>query len=744
MTTDPKRIHENEQGFRAIVENSPDYIVRYDREFRRIYGNPAAVRVYGFPYEEFVGTEIGTSRQPHEGFSAVENNIAPVKQRLKEVFDSGHPSEFEISWGVPEGEKALSVRLFPEFDHGNVKSVVLIARDISELKETERRILALTENSPDIVARFAVEGRCLYVNRSIEKKLGVDKRELIGTIIGDLLLQRIYPAVPHDVISIRNGIRTVFETGAPFETEISIPFPDAPGVYNIRLIPEFNESTVVSSVLFIGRDISEQRKMEEEKFQSELLFATAFRGSPVALSITRVTDGRFQEVNEKFLSLFGYTREEVIGHTSIELKMYNNEEERTRKVLFLHEQGGVREFEIKTRTKEGREIDVLSSTVEIELWGEPQILSFTIDLTERKRAEEILKENEAKLRTIFDIAPIGICVLDSAGKIIDLNFALEHIVGISKSDLLSGNYKDRRFIDNTNVPISREDLPSSRALTEQRVIKDVEIGSVQNDGTVLWNNVSAAPIPIPGMGVVVLTTSIDERKKTENRLRTARFRLQQLSRRLLEVQENERRMLARELHDEIGQILTVIKIDLQVIREKVLPFDLERRIDDNIVTIEECLRQVRNLSLELRPSMLDDLGLVDAVNWHLKRQAARVGFEAHIVTEGFSSRLPAEIETACYRIVQESLTNIARHAKAHRVDLAIAVNDGTVTLTIRDDGQGFDVDHAIAESAGGTTFGIMSMQERINLLGGHIEISSHKGRGTTVHVTISFHKRTEQ
>jgi signal transduction histidine kinase len=206
--------------------------------------------------------------------------------------------------------------------------------------------------------------------------------------------------------------------------------------------------------------------------------------------------------------------------------------------------------------------------------------------------------------------------------------------------------------------------------------------------------------------------------------------LQILSRQLLEAQESERRHLARELHDEIGQALTAMKINLQAAQRT--PDTLAAYLEDSISLADRTLQQVRNLSLDLRPALLDDLGLVAALRWYVDRQAQRAGFTAHFAADPLESRPRPDIETACFRVAQEALTNVMRHAQAQQVRVELHQRAAGLHLLIRDDGKGFDVRAAQERAAQGMSAGLLGMQERVWLVGGQIDIESTPARGTEI------------
>jgi PAS domain S-box-containing protein len=215
-------------------------------------------------------------------------------------------------------------------------------------------------------------------------------------------------------------------------------------------------------------------------------------------------------------------------------------------------------------------------------------------------------------------------------------------------------------------------------------------------------------------------------------VRAGRERLQTLSRRLMEVQEVERRHIARELHDEIGQALTVMKINLQAVQRLLDTPALAPYLEESIRTVERTLQQVRNLSLDLRPSLLDDLGLVPALRWYVDRQAQGAGFSAQFAADPLEKRLHPDLEIVCFRIVQEALTNVTRHAQAQRVRVELRQREDELQLIICDDGVGFDVQAALDRAAHGASMGLLGLEERALLVGGQIEIESAPGRGTEI------------
>jgi signal transduction histidine kinase len=202
---------------------------------------------------------------------------------------------------------------------------------------------------------------------------------------------------------------------------------------------------------------------------------------------------------------------------------------------------------------------------------------------------------------------------------------------------------------------------------------------------------------------------------------------------LIKAQEAERQRIARELHDQVGQVLTAIHLNLQTVWETCESSEARALIDEGVAMVDEALAQVRDLSFELRPSLLDDLGLVTALRWYAARFEQRTGIHAitAIDLSGKGKRLGRELETACFRIVQEALTNVVRHAGAKNISITLRSCDDQLQLSIKDDGAGFDA-YAQNLSAFAGHVGLRGMRERALALGGQLEIKSSPSRGTVI------------
>jgi PAS domain S-box-containing protein len=349
---------------------------------------------------------------------------------------------------------------------------------------------------------------------------------------------------------------------------------------------------------------------------------------------------------------------------------------------------------------------------------------------ERQSANYALKASEMRYRRLFETAQDGILILNAdTGQIDDVNPFLTDMLGYTREQLLGnklweiGPFKDTKASKAEFRELQREDYVRYDDLPlETSAGKSISVEFVSNVYQVNGDKVIQCNI-----------RNITERKQAEAKRKEYSRKLQVLSRRLVEAQETERRNIARELHDEIGQALTVMQLNLQAMllspgTEVALP-----RLNETLEVVERVLEQVHDISLDLRPSILDDLGLEPALRWYTGRQAALVELKVKFHADRLEQRLDPMIETECFRVAQEALTNVVRHAQAKVVTVVLRKEDGQLHLRVRDDGVGFDMALVREQAVRGTSLGLLSMEERASLAGGGLEFKSIPGQGTEVH-----------
>ena len=354
------------------------------------------------------------------------------------------------------------------------------------------------------------------------------------------------------------------------------------------------------------------------------------------------------------------------------------------------------------------------------------IVAFLTSLVDR------LQKQTALLDELFEQAPQAVALMSVDDRVVRVNREFTRVFGYTPQETLGRRLGELIVPDESRPEANKY---ADLAAHGQRV--DVEVVRQRKDGSRLQVSMVRVPVSVPGgqVEIYAIFRDITERKGAEEALREYAERLQVLSRRVVEVQEEERRHLARELHDEIGQALTAIGINLEVIGRSCSPED-RPRIEDCLGIVHQAIDQVHGLALDLRPSILDDLGLAATLRWLVDRQAQRAGFVGHFIDQSSGTPLHPDLATTCFRVVQEALTNVVRHARARQVWVELQQGDAEVRLIIRDDGVGFDPGIARQRSARGASLGLLGIQERIELLGGQLAIESEPGHGTTVRVWL--------
>ena len=360
------------------------------------------------------------------------------------------------------------------------------------------------------------------------------------------------------------------------------------------------------------------------------------------------------------------------------------------------------------------------------------------DITRRKHVEleliagrEALRESVIHTQAILDNVVDAVITINRHGLIESFNRAATNIFGHSAREVIGRNVsmlmEDHDRLHHDGYMQHYHDTGETRVIGKVREMK-----ARRKDGQVFPVSLAVSRISYLGQVTYIgLVRDITERTRATEALEEKSRQLRSLSRRVLEAQETERRRVAHELHDELGQSLTAIKINLQS-RERFKDRSPTELNAENLRIVESALQHVRRLAVALRPSVLDDLGLIPALRGIAEQTAARGGFEVHFQPALPEGRLPPDVETACFRIVQEALTNISRHAHAHRVDIDLFHDGDALVLGIHDDGCGFEVAAVRERASAGDSIGLLGMKERATLLGGQLDIESIPGMGSTV------------
>jgi PAS domain S-box-containing protein len=364
------------------------------------------------------------------------------------------------------------------------------------------------------------------------------------------------------------------------------------------------------------------------------------------------------------------------------------------------------------------------------------------DISDLKRAEEALKKSEGMLQGLFDFAPDTVVVVNDDGRIVRVNAQVERMFGYSAQELVGKPIETLmpeqfriRHVERRKGYITE---PHTRPMGA-----GLELFGRRKDSTEFPVDIMLSPMKADqGSMVIAVIRDITRRKTAEESQREYAERLKFLSHRLMEVQELERRNIALELHDEIGQVLTGLKLTLEVCT-RVPKQDLGASLDQARSLVNELMARIRDLSLHLRPAMLDDFGLLPTLLWHIEHYTTHTQVKVIFKHSGLEKkRFAPEVETAAYRLVQEALTNVARHARIGEASVRLWTNERTLSIEVEDKGIGFVPDSVLASE----TSGLAGMRERAALLGGQLKIESLVGKGTRLlaELKIADRIRTEE
>jgi len=646
-----------------------------------------------------------------------------------------------------------------------------IAMDVAQPHGGEV-LKTIFDHCPVMISFWDPSGRVLYVNSVWERTLGWTLEEARD----GSFLQHMYPDA-QELVTVREFIERCDRQWADFRLRTrSGKILDTTWA-RFRLSDQ-------SSIGF-GLDITDRKNFERALAESEARFAKVFQASPVALAISTIDEGRVLDANDCWLQIFGFTREEVIGRTNAELQLTVNPP-REETVRQLREAGGtLRNLEVQARNKSGEVRDLIVSAVPVELNGVQTWLSAQLDISARKCAEaerDRLLESEKKARADAEAALERVrameSITDTALRNLGLDELLQELLTRVKiavnADFASVSLIDQdrrelvpRSIVGRSVPTMRDVRAPLGSGVAGKVAQDgrprverdlaqVDLSQVRGASTAailaVARSMIAAPLKVASKIIGVVTAASGqpnqfddetlklllmvadrvapaiERANLIDTIRAGRARLKALSGRLLTAQEEERRRLAFELHDELGQVLTAVKINLQHFQQKT---DSAGTLREAIASVDQAMERIRGLALDLRPSMLDDLGLPAALRAYTDGFARDTGIEMHFSADA-AIRLEPELETACFRIAQEALTNVLRHSRARHVSVELHVGAGGAELKISDDGEGFDVPSARERAVSGVSLGLLGMEERVSYFDGELQVRSTIGRGTQI------------
>jgi PAS domain S-box-containing protein len=474
--------------------------------------------------------------------------------------------------------------------------------------------------------------------------------------------------------------------------------------------------------------------------RSEEILSSAFRNSPDAFSISPFPNGRYLEVNDGFTRLTGYSREETLGRTPGEMSLWVDAERRDQALVMLRETDHIRDFEFRFRMKSGQiRVGQMSASV-VDLGGQRCSLVIVRDITDRNEAEEILRSSEERFRSLVRDLHFAVILHHPDATVEFANPAAHRLLNLPEGRTVGRRLSDLGVyaVSEDGKPLSYDEHPIPKVLRTREAIRDGLMAfRLSGSENIFWLFGSSIPqFDSHGNLIRVISSFADV-----SEMKNAERAIHNLSTQLLKLQDEERRRIGRELHDGLAQTVLAINLSLAQVRQSLaatdrgaaLPLEKARELT------QQMSREIRTLSYLLHPPLLDDLGLISTLKEYVHGFTERSGIDTRLQASTGFDRLPQPLETALFRIVQESLANVQRHSGSTAARICLEQRNSLVTLQVIDYGHGMtpmDNGNPPAQQFR-LGVGIPGMRERMAQLGGQLEIISGTA-GTTVRATISI------
>jgi PAS domain S-box-containing protein len=723
-------VRHSETFISSILENLPDMIfVKEAKYLRFVRLNKAGEDLLGYLRSELMG------KNDYDFFPHDEADFFTAKDR--EVLACGRLLDIpQEPIQTRSGEvRYLHTKKIPIVgEEGTPQYLLGISEDITDRRRVEQALRLAKfsmDRAADAVYWIDPQAKVFDVNEAASLMLGYSKEELCAMTVHDLNPDFQADMWPGFWAETKRRGTIVLETahraknGRLIPIEVSVNYLSHEGnEYHCALV----------------RDITERKRSEGDLRESEARLRAILNNSP-GMVFLKDTEGRYLHVNRQFERTLHLTSDQVRGKTD--------------EAIFGHEQAAVFRAndlkvlqtgvsleceEVVIMQEDGPHTSIVSKFPLYGGDGKPYALcGITTDITYRKRVEEALRLSEERYRSIFENAVEGMFQTTPDGKYAAVNPALARMYGYdSPEDLIAGisNIATEVYVD----PGRRDEFV--RLMQEQEEISGFEALVYRKDGRFIWISESVRAVR-DSSGVLVgyegTVEHITERKLAEERLRATLDQVRSLSGRLATVQEEERTRIARELHDELGVGLTCLKIDLSRLTAIVgngISADARANLDDKVRSMVEqidmTIASVQRLVTELRPAVLDDLGLVAAIEWQCQDFQKRTGIPCTCVTSADDIPMDPERATALFRICQEALTNTVRYAQATAVTIKLESRNDFLQLVVADNGVGIP-DTKVSDRR---SLGLLGMKERVALFGGELTIQGIPEKGTTITVYL--------
>lgn len=714
----------SEIRFRRLFEQANDGIFVIGSDNRYLDANARGLELLGYSKDELLRMNVADVLAPHE------------KPRLA-------PESRLMMSGIPHLAEWEHVRKDGSTFPGEVsarpiagESYLAIVRDLTQRRLAEEALRAAEEQ-----LRLALEAAHIGTfdwniplnritwSRRHEELWGFRPGEFGGTF--EAFAQRVHP---DDLVELNADVADCMATHKSFVLEFRVIWPDG-SVHWVSGQGEFYYSDAGEPRRMRGAAIEiTERKRAQDIIQEQMrLLSESQRIAHIGSWAWDLATTSIQWSDEAY-RIYGLTRESFIPEGESFLRLIVAEDRPLMKewirACVAGEHPGELEFRAVLPTGE---IRTLSGRGDLyrSADGTPASMVGTIqDITERKVAEASLRESEAKFSAAFHTSPAALVIVDTDGRIVEVNQAFCDLIRYAREEIIGKT--------SSEIGIVTEDARQTIVDTFEdngRRLRNVGLTIHAKDGSQHEVMLSAVHVWLNGVPHRLSTmVEVTERNRSERMLQVQAGQLRALSVRLQKAREEERAMVARDLHDQIGQILTAIKMDVAWAANHTSESGaVQNRLKTTVDLISEGVQSVRKICTELRPGVLDDLGLSAAIEWQANEFTSRTGITCFVTVPPDDLDLNGETSIALFRIFQEALTNVARHANANSVQASLRQDDAHVLLQVHDDGRG--ISHVEVASS----LGILGMKERAQGCGGEVSVCGKPGEGTTVTVRIPLH-----
>jgi PAS domain S-box-containing protein len=717
--------HLADEQFRLLVNSVTDYaIYLLDNAGRVVSWNAGAERIKGYTASEILGRHFSL-------FYPVEQRAAgQAEAALQRAAREGrHQQE---AWRLrKDGTRFWADVVITALRGplGELRGFAKVTRDMTARqreRENELMLAAMFERTPAGIAMADLTGRYVRGNPVFLRMLGYTMEELADKTLGDL-------THPDDVEETWNIFQEVVQgerNQVDYERRMRAKNGQLIWVRNILTrLPDADGR--LRSIMTMVEDITERQRAYEALRDSEARLQAFTNHSP-AMMFLKDRDSRYRFVNDQFLQRFGFRREQVIGHGDAQIFSRQEADAFAATDAQVLARGLPLQFEQGVRSIDGERFYVLSKFPVFDGSGAVAgVGGVATDMTERKHAEQALREQRTLLAEAQKLAGVGCWEWNPASGRVSWSDELFQIYGVdpafkpSFESYLELVHPDDRAA--TGATVARALIDNRGFSIDERIVRpNGEVRQLRSHGELVRDE---AGRPLKMVGACI---DVTEQKNAESALRAAARNLQALSRRLVEAEEAERRRIARELHDRVGQNLSALNINLDIVIGNLKDDPaLKRRLEDSLKLVDGTLQSIENVMADLRPALLDEYGLGAALAWYAEEYSQRTGIRVSVEALEAGKDLRPETAVALFRIAQEALNNAAKHSSARRITVLLERNDAELALSVSDDGCGFDP----AQARRGR-WGMTTMRERAEAAGGRLLVDSSPGKGTAVRASV--------